>query len=80
MSDNRIDELESEDLAVHVAVSKERHANYENNFKRLEKMIHDAATEIKSEVGEIKKLLVWAASTLFGTMLIALLTTAFKVF
>lgn len=80
MSGNKLEDLESEDLAVHVAISRERHLNYEKNFKRIEKKINDIGTEIKKELSEVKKLLIWAASTLFGTMLLALITTAFKVF
>jgi hypothetical protein len=76
-SESKLNDLEAEDLGIHVALSRERHANLDNNFKRVEQSITDATDDIKADIGEIRKLLLWAASTLFATLLLVVLSSVF---
>lgn len=71
--------IETERLDVHVAANYERFKNIDQSITRVEGQIEKNHTDIKEDIGELKKVVVWASSTLFGTMLIALLTSVFKV-
>ncbi|MDA9374062.1 hypothetical protein N9R43_01635 [bacterium] len=71
--------IETENLHVHVAASFERFKNLDQSIARVEVQIEKNHTDIKADVNELKRVVTWAASTLFGTMLIALLTSVFKV-
>lgn len=76
--DPNITELESVDLKVHVAASHLRYQQLEQSISRVEKAVERSAEESKESIDELKKVVIWAASTLFATMLIALLSSAFK--
>jgi len=71
--------VEAERLDVHVAANHERFKNIDQSIARVETQIEKNHTDIKEDISELKKVVVWAVSTLFGTMLIALLTSVFKV-
>lgn len=76
--DPKIAELEAEDLKVHVAASHMRYEHLESSILRVERAVEKSAQENKEGIDELKKVVVWAASTLFATMLIALLSSAFR--
>lgn len=71
--------VEAEKLDVHVAANHERFKNIDKSIERVEAQIEKNHSDIKEDIGELKKVVIWASSTLFGTMLIALLTSVFKV-
>jgi septal ring factor EnvC (AmiA/AmiB activator) len=77
--DPAIAELEMKNLDVHVTASHMRHKNLEQGIARIEKSVEKLASETKENFSELKKVIVWTASTLFATMLIALLSSVFKV-
>ena len=76
--DPKIAELEAEDLRVHVAASHIRYQTLEQGLLRVEKAVEKSVSENKESIDELKKVIIWAASTLFATMLIALLSSAFN--
>lgn len=76
--DPKIAELEAEDLKVHVAASHLRYEHLEKSILRVEKAVEKSAADNKEGIDELKKVVIWAASTLFATMLIALLSSVFK--
>jgi len=76
--DPKMAEMEAEDLRVHVAAGHERYRHIDASLMRIERLIEKNAQDTKESFAEIKKVIVWAASTLFATMLIAMLSTAFK--
>lgn len=71
--------IEAERLDVHVAANHERFKNIDQSIARVETQLEKNHTSIKDDISELKRVMVWASSTLFGTMLIALLTSVFKV-
>ena len=73
--DTKLAELETESLETHVAVAHERFKNLDTSINRLEGLIEKNAAETKEGLSELKKIIVWASSTLFATMLLALLTS-----
>jgi multidrug resistance efflux pump len=75
--DTKLAELETESLETHVAVAHERFKNLDTSINRLEGLIEKNAAETKEGLSELKKIIVWASSTLFATMLLALLTSVF---
>ena len=77
--DPKIAQLEATSLETHVAVNHERFKKLDQSIGRLETLIEKQGDETKQQIGELKKVVVWASSTLFGTLLIALLTSVFKV-
>ncbi len=77
-NDPNVTQLETEDLKVHVAASYMRYEYLERSILRVEKAVEKSAQENKESIGELKKVIIWAASTLFATMLIALMSSAFK--
>lgn len=77
--DPKLAEIEMKNLEVHVAASHMRHQTLEQGIARVEKSVEKLAADTKEEFAEIKKIIVWSASTLFATMLIALLSSVFKV-
>ncbi len=70
--------LEAESLETHVAVCYERYHHFNRALNKLEGMIEKNAKETKEGFMEIRKLVIWTASTLFSTMLIALFAQMFK--
>ena len=77
--DPRLAQLEIESLETHVAVTHERFRSLDASVTRVESSIEKLASDTKEQFNELKKIVVWSASTLFGTLLIALLTSVFKV-
>lgn len=77
--DPQIASLEAQSLETHVAVNHERFRKLDQSITRLEGLIEKQGNDTKDAISELKKIVVWASSTLFGTMLIALLTSVFKV-
>ena len=75
--DTKLAELETESLETHVAVAHERFKNLDTSINRLEGLIEKNASETKEGISELKKIIIWASSTLFATMLLALLTSVF---
>lgn len=75
----KLAELEMQSLETHVAVNHERFKKLDESISRLETLIERNAVDTKEQFSELKKIVVWASSTLFGTLLIALLTSVFKV-
>jgi len=75
--DTKLAQLETESLETHVAVAHERFKNLDTSINRLEGLIEKNAAETKEGIGELKKIIIWASSTLFATMLLALLTSVF---
>lgn len=75
----KLAQVEAEKLDVHVAANHERFKNIDKSIERVEAQIEKNHNDIKEDIGELKKVVIWASSTLFGTMLIALLTSVFKV-
>ncbi len=70
--------LEAESLETHVAVCYERYHHFNRALTNLEGMIEKNAKETKEGFTEIRKLVIWTASTLFSTMLISLFAQMFK--
>jgi hypothetical protein len=71
--------LEMQSLETHVAVNYERFKKLDESIGRLEILIERQTVDTREQFAELKKVVVWASSTLFGTLLIALLTSVFKV-
>ncbi len=71
--------LEMQSLETHVAVNHERFKKLDESIGRLEALVERQTLDTKEQFTELKKIVVWASSTLFGTLLIALLTSVFKV-
>jgi hypothetical protein len=71
--------LEIQSLETHVAVNHERFKKLDDSIRRLETLVERQTLDTKEQFTELKKIVVWASSTLFGTLLIALLTSVFKV-
>ncbi|HAW06175.1 MAG TPA: hypothetical protein DCW83_15955 [Saprospirales bacterium] len=71
--------LEMQSLETHVAVNHERFKKLDDSIRRLETLVERQTLDTKEQFTELKKIVVWASSTLFGTLLIALLTSVFKV-
>ena len=69
--------LETQSLETHVAVAHERFKNLDQSIHRLEGLIEKNQVETKEGLSELKKIIIWASSTLFATMLLALLTSVF---
>ena len=77
--DLKVVEIETSSLETHVAMNHQRFQQLDKSIGRLETLIEKNADETKEQINELKKIVVWASSTLFGTLLIALLTSVFKV-
>ena len=71
--------LGMQSLETHVAVNHERFKKLDESIGRLETLVERQTLDTKEQFTELKKIVVWASSTLFGTLLIALLTSVFKV-
>lgn len=77
--DLKLVELEANNLETHVAMNHQRFAQVDKSLGRIEALVEKNANDTKEQINELKKIVVWASSTLFGTLLIALLTSVFKV-
>ena len=71
--------LEMQSLETHVAVNHGRFRKLDDSIRRLETLVERQTLDTKEQFTELKKIVVWASSTLFGTLLIALLTSVVKV-
>ena len=72
--------LEAESLETHVAVCYERYHHFNRSLKDINDKIDKNEKEMEKGFAEVKRLILWAASTLFSTMLIALFAQMFKIF
>jgi|TARA_R110001606_G_scaffold90835_1_gene202987 hypothetical protein len=79
LNEPQIVALEMQSLETHVAVNHERFKKLDESIGRLEVLIERQHIDTREQFTELKKIVVWASSTLFGTLLIALLTSVFKV-
>lgn len=77
--DTKLATLETERLDVHAAANFERFKQIDQSIARVENQMEKNHQDLKEDMSELKKVVIWASSTLFGTMLIALLTSVFKV-
>ena len=72
--------LEAESLETHVAVCYERYHHFNKSLKEINEKIDKNEKEMDKGFSELKKMVMWTASTLFSTMLIALFAQMFKIF
>ena len=72
--------LEAESLETHVAVCYERYHHFNKSLKDINDKIDKNEKEMEKGFTEVKRMLIWSASTLFSTMLIALFAQMFKIF
>jgi hypothetical protein len=72
--------LEAESLETHVAVCYERYHHFNKSLKDINEKIDKNEKEMDKGFSELKKMVMWTASTLFSTMLIALFAQMFKIF
>jgi 16S rRNA C1402 (ribose-2'-O) methylase RsmI len=72
--------LEAESLETHVAVCYERYHHFNKSLKDINDKIEKQEVEMDKGFSELKKMVMWTASTLFSTMLIALFAQMFKIF
>ena len=72
--------LEAESLETHVAVCYERYHHFNRSLKDINDKIDKNEKEMEKGFTEVKRMILWAASTLFSTMLIALFAQMFKIF
>lgn len=77
--DPKITELEHTNLDVHVTASHYRYEQLDQSIHRVEKTVEKLAVDTKEQLGELKKVILWASSTIFATLLITMLTAVFKV-
>jgi len=70
--------LEAESLETHVAVCYERYHHFNKSLTNLEGMIEKNEKEMDKGFTEVKRMLIWTASTLFSTMLIAIFAQMFN--
>ena len=75
--DTKLAQLETESLETHVAVAHERFKNLDTSINRLEGLIEKNASETKEGLSELKKIIIWASSTLFATMLLGVVDNCF---
>jgi hypothetical protein len=76
----RLAHLEAESLDTHVAVCYERYHHFNKSLKDINEKIDKNEKEMDKGFSELKKMVMWTASTLFSTMLIALFAQMFKIF
>jgi|TARA_B110001454_G_scaffold32241_1_gene31517 hypothetical protein len=72
--------LEAESLETHVAVCYERYHHFNKSLKDINAKIDKNEKEMDKGFTEVKRILIWTASTLFSTMLIAIFAQFFKIF
>ena len=75
----RLAHLEAESLDTHVAVCYERYHHFNKSLKDINEKIDKNEKEMDKGFSELKKMVMWTASTLFSTMLIALFSQMFKI-
>ena len=72
--------LEAESLETHVAVCYERYHHFNKSLLDINTKIDKNEKEMDKGFTEVKRMLIWTASTLFSTMLIAIFAQFFKIF
>jgi hypothetical protein len=72
--------LEAQSLETHVAVCYERYHHFNKSLKEINEKIDKNEKEMDKGFTEVKRILIWTASTLFSTMLIAIFAQFFKIF
>jgi 16S rRNA C1402 (ribose-2'-O) methylase RsmI len=72
--------LEAQNLETHVAVCYERYHHFNKSLQDINSKIEKQEVEMDKGFTEIKRMLIWTASTLFSTMLIAIFAQFFKIF
>ncbi len=70
--------LEAESLETHVAVCYESYHHFNKSLKEINEKIDKNEKEMDKGFTEVKRMIMWAASTLFSTMLIALFAQMFN--
>jgi len=71
--------LEAESLETHVAVCYERYHHFNKSLKEINEKIDKNEKDMEKGFSDIKKMLLWTASTLFSTMLIAIFAQMFNI-
>jgi hypothetical protein len=71
--------LEAESLETHVAVCYERYHHFNKSLKEINEKIDKNEKDMDKGFSDIKKMLLWTASTLFSTMLIAIFAQMFNI-
>ena len=79
-TENKLAHLEAESLDTHVAVCFERYHHFNKSLNDINDKIDKNEKEMDKGFAEVKRMLVWTASTLFSTMLIAMFAQFFKIF
>ncbi len=79
-TENKLAHVEAESLDTHVAVCCEKYHHFNKSLVHLEGLIEKTEKEMDKGFTEVKRMLVWTASTLFSTMLIAIFAQMFKIF
>jgi hypothetical protein len=70
--------LEAESLETHVAVCYERYHHFNKSLQDINTKIDKNEKEMDKGFSEVKRMLIWTASTLFSTMLIAIFAQMFN--
>ena len=70
--------LEAESLETHVAVCYERYHHFNKSLKEINEKIDKNEKDMDKGFTEVKRMIMWAASTFFSTMLIALFAQMFN--
>jgi|TARA_B110000263_G_scaffold232337_1_gene228315 hypothetical protein len=78
-AENKLAHLEAESLDTHVAVCFERYHHFNKSLKEINEKIEKTEKEMDKGFSDIKKMLMWTASTLFSTMLIAIFAQMFNI-
>jgi predicted nucleic acid-binding Zn-ribbon protein len=71
--------LEAESLETHVAVCYERYHHFNKSLQDINAKIDKNEKDMDKGFSDIKKMLMWTASTLFSTMLIAIFAQMFNI-
>ena len=78
-AENKLAHLEAESLDTHVAVCFERYHHFNKSLKEINEKIEKTEKDMDKGFSDIKKMLMWTASTLFSTMLIAIFAQMFNI-
>ena len=70
--------LEAQSLETHVAVCYERYHHFNKSLQDINTKIDKNEKEMDKGFSEVKRMLIWTASTLFSTMLIAIFAQMFN--
>lgn len=70
-------DIETSNLEVHVALSRERHEEINAKFDRAEAHMDKIEEKMEKGFSKIEKIIMWTAGTMFFTLMTILLTTVF---